>query len=169
MIDRLVDYFVTEVGYGRSIDWYLVKLSSVVSSINDLCRGGVCDPRELFTEFLSNERVRRALSSLACYRGEVVEMIKSSPRFRNLRNFLDLIENALSSIECISKKELEYIPRPATWVIESREREAVAPKPVVKREHRLRMPSSGLERTIFIVSIVLFIIVVLVLILHLVR
>ncbi len=169
MIDRLVELFVVEVRYGRSIDWYLVKLSGIVSSINDMCRGGACDPRELFKEFLSNEKVRKALATLACYRGEVLETIRSNPRFRNLRGYIDLIDNTLSSIECVSGERLEYVPRPATWVIEAREREVLRPrearieKPIIRRVSVFR--ETGVERLVTIVSIALLIIVIVIVIL----
>ncbi|MCD6488735.1 MAG: hypothetical protein J7K21_05880 [Desulfurococcales archaeon] len=137
-LDDLIDYFVVEVSYGRSVDWYLVKLSSIASSIEDLCRGTNIDPRDLFRDFLEDNKVRKALEKLSCYSGDAIESIKNDPRFKNLRRYIDLIEQTLARIPCV-EKELEVIPRPATWSIEYMEKKA-------EEKHVLHKPKAYISK-----------------------
>ncbi len=155
-VERLVERFIYEVSYGRSIDWYLVKLSSIVYEIEDLCRYGECDPEVLFKDFLSDKRVRKALEPLACYRDDVLAFITSNPRFRNLRRYTRVIEGFLAGLPCTAK-ELEVVPRPATWVIEE---EAVGARR--RREKAtIEVPMSSaqrIERVVSIATIAVFVI-----------
>ncbi len=120
LLERLVERFVVEVGYGRSVDWYLIKLSSIAYEIEDLCRHGECNPMDLFRDFLGDKRVQRMIEPLSCYRDEVISLIRGNPRFKVLRRYVDIIESTLESIPCREKREIEVVPRPATWVIEER-------------------------------------------------
>ena len=155
-IDRLIDRFVMEVGYGRSIDWYLVKLSSIVYEIEDLCRYSMCDSLELFNEFISNERVLKALEPLSCFKDDVVNIINSNPRFKILRKYVRTIESTLATLTCKETKELEIVPRPATWVIEEKIEKQLSKKPIKKIV--VGKPKWDIEKTITYIVIAIFII-----------
>lgn len=129
---RLVDRFVMEVGYGRSIDWYLVKLSSIAYEIEDYCRQGICDSIKLFNEFINNERVLKALEPLSCFKDDVISTINSNPRFKILRKYVSTIESTLATLTCKETRELEIVPRPATWVIEEKIEKRALRKPIKK-------------------------------------
>lgn len=172
-IDKLIKYFVEEVRYGRSIDWYLIKLSSTVSSIEDLCRNNVCDPRELFKDFINDYRVRNSLKPLACNKDVVEKNVLENPRFRNLRKYLEMLVEVLNSIEC-SREEargVETIERPATWRLESeeyisRKRE----KEILLRKLRRKRFSIALDigSKITLISLIMFVIVIVLLILKII-
>jgi len=167
IIDRLIDRFVMEVGYGRSVDWYLVKLSSIAYEIEDLCRHNVCDSLELFNEFINNERVLRALEPLSCFKDEVVDTINSNPRFKILRKYVKIIESTLTTLICKEAKELEIVPRPATWVIEEKIEKQLPKKPIEKI--MVGKPRWDIEKTITYIVIAIFIIGVILIIYSLIK
>ncbi len=166
-IDRLIDRFVMEVSYGRSVDWYLVKLSSIAYEIEDLCKYGVCDSLELFNEFINNERVLRVLEPLSCFKEEVVNMIHSNPRFKILRKYVKIIESTLTTLICKEAKELEIMPRPATWVIEEKIEKQLPRKPIKKI--MIGKPRWDIEKTITYIVIAIFIIGVILVIYSLIK
>ncbi len=172
-LDKMIKYFVEEVRYGHSIDWYLIKLSSTVSSIEDLCRNNVCDPRELFKDFINDYRIRDSLKPLACNKDVVEKNVLENPRFRNLRKYLEMLVEVLNSIECSGEEArgVETIERPATWRLESedyisrkQEREVLLKK---LRKKRFSV-ASDIGFKITLASLIMFVIVIALLILRII-
>ena len=158
IIDRLIDRFVMEVSYGRSVDWYLVKLSSIAYEIEDHCRYGTCDSLELFNMFINNERVLKALEPLSCFKDEVISTINNNPRFKILRKYNKIIESTLTTLICKEAKELEIMPRPATWVIEEKiEKQKKLPRKLLEKV-MISKPKWDIEKTITYIVIAVFII-----------
>lgn len=118
-IDELRERFISEVVLGKTVDWYLIKLSSVVGYLKDM--HGNERVRELLAEFLSAQEVLNALRPLSCYVDVVADMIGKNPRFRILREYSDIVINVLNSLECSDSKALTTSVRAPTFNIEESE------------------------------------------------
>jgi len=97
-LEDIVRIFTNEVLLGKSIDWYLIKLSSVVTSIKDIY--GIEASYKVFEEFLNISVVAKALEPLACYVDVVEERVSRDPRFSSLRPYKNILVRTLRSIEC---------------------------------------------------------------------
>ena len=138
VVDEVAEEFVREVGYGRSVDWYLIKLSSAIYRLESACYG---DVEVCVRKFLNKPEVRGALAPLACYRDAVRELILT-PRHRGLQPYMDLILETLSSLKCSGRERIVDVMRAETYVVESGKEEEVG-KGVVVEERRKRR--SGLK------------------------
>ena len=97
-LEDIARVFVNEVSLGKSIDWYLIKLSSVVTSIKDVY--GVEESYKVFEDFLNIDVVVKALEPLACYVDIVEERVGRDPRFSSLRPYISTLVRVLRSVEC---------------------------------------------------------------------
>ncbi len=113
-LDDLARKFIASVRNARTVDWYLIKLTTVVSTIEEEMRS-LGSSYNLFKEFLSRSDVRDALRPLAC-RIEDVEMLLNTVRFRDLAKYRDLIISTLRTIPC--NEESISVSRPSTYYVE---------------------------------------------------
>ena len=134
VVDEVAEEFVREVGYGRSVDWYLIKLGSAIYRLESACYG---DVEVCVREFLNKPEVRGALAPLACYRDAVRELILT-PRHRGLQPYMDLILEILSSLKCSGRERIESIMRKETYAVESGKEKEEIRKEVVVEERRWR-------------------------------
>jgi len=95
---KLTENLVNELRYVSTIDWYLMKLSSLVLKLKDLCnRNSICIQNSLM-RVLNSEKIKRCMSILTRYRGNVMKLIYTDPRFKNLREYSNLIDGYLGSL-----------------------------------------------------------------------
>jgi len=114
-LEGIARVFTNEVLLGKSIDWYLIKLSSVVTSIKDIY--GIESSYKVFEEFLNMSIVTKALEPLACYVDVVEERVSRDPRFSSLRPYKSILVKTLRSIEC-RDVGLSTMVRESTFKIE---------------------------------------------------
>lgn len=96
----------------RSVDGYLIILGSLISEVEELLSiQPDRDAREVLKKVFLCSEVINALSPLTGHSDDVKELIRSSPRHRSLRPYLDIIVEVLNRIP-LSKKELEVIRPP---------------------------------------------------------
>lgn len=124
--------FVSEVSTGKSVDWYLIKLSSVVAYLKDFYEQDRV--AELLHEFLNSDVVVNALKPLACYVDVVSNEINMNPRFKDLRTYSNEIIEFLNSLEC-SGKELTTVVRNPTFKVDES-----TPYEVKVKASRIRLP-----------------------------
>jgi len=120
-LEERVRVLASELKYARSVDTYLVKFSSLIYELEDQCLGDSNCIRDLFKRILEHHVLAREISTLACHVDEVIHVIQGDPRFKNLRNYVDLIEGVLKNTTCISEKELA-VTREPTFRVEREER-----------------------------------------------
>ena len=86
-------HLVEELALCRSIDCILIKLDSTVYLVKDRVPDEQV-AREVFREVLRDQRVRKYLEKLACYK-DTVEKELENPRFRILASMKDILLEAL--------------------------------------------------------------------------
>lgn len=172
-IEEKLKIFLSELKYVKSIDGYMVKLSTLVYDLENICLNDDNCTREKLKYVLKHPLVVKELSNLVCYKDEVLSAVEFNPRFKNLRKYNDVFVDILGTTKCAEGKELERT-RDATFRIEheevgvensvrSRKIDTMLKKPlellrVVNRE--------WLSRLVVIISIVLLIISLLMLIIR---
>lgn len=114
---EVIDRFTKEVSLGHSVDWYLIKLSSAISIVEEIAKQMNSSAIDLVKKFLNDEKVKSILQNIACYDEEVRVLISSNPRFRNLRPYIEYIIEVLQSLPCTNKNL--QVSREPTWKIES--------------------------------------------------
>ena len=150
----------------KSIDCILIKLDSTVYLIKDRAPDEHT-AREVFKEVLRDQRVRRYLERLACYK-DTVEKELENPRFRILASMRDVLVSILRETRCSGEESLEQVARPATWRIEYAEKMETIPEKTSRiRLPRLRGPRlSEQAKALIIVVVGTAIIILLKLLLH---
>lgn len=123
-LEEVVKKVSGELKYVRSVDGFLVKLSTLLYDIVDECAGDVSCSRSNFERALRHTVLRNELSRLSCHRDVAIKIVSEDPRFKSLRSYLDIFESALEEIEC-SEGGLE-VYREATFRLE---KEPVQPEP----------------------------------------
>lgn len=94
---RLVNSFVNDVSYVRSIDGLLIKFGSLISSIKKLAFSlDYTSTKQIFRRILFNEKVLKSLSSFSDYADVIRIMVKTDPRHLSLRDYVDGITDALN-------------------------------------------------------------------------
>lgn len=111
-----IEKFVNETKYVRSIDGFLVRLSSLVYRIKEISREFGSDPLEIFNHILMCEEVRIALKPLVPYVETIHEVIKNDPRHKILRPFANYLLALLKTLPP-EEKVLE-LARPSLSEIE---------------------------------------------------
>lgn len=112
-----IQVLAEELRYSKSVDGYLVKLSSLVYDLEDYCYGDVKKARELFEKILKHPLIVNELKTLSCYRDVVEASIQRDPRIKKLREYVDILIRTLSEIPCKEEKQLS-ISREATFRVE---------------------------------------------------
>ncbi|MEM4752930.1 MAG: hypothetical protein QXR55_05545 [Sulfolobales archaeon] len=97
-LDTIAKMFVSEVSLGKSVDWYLIKLSGVITYLKDSY--GRENLPEILEEFLNIDIVTKALEPLACHADVVEKIITENPRFSDLRPYSHILISALGRISC---------------------------------------------------------------------
>ncbi|MEM1612500.1 MAG: hypothetical protein QXH02_03995 [Desulfurococcaceae archaeon] len=115
-----IQVLAEELRHSKSIDGYLVKLSSLVYDLEDYCYGNVERARELFEKTLKHPLIANELRALSCYRDVVEASIQRDPRIKKLREYADILARILSEIPCREEKRLS-ISREATFRVEEAE------------------------------------------------
>ena len=157
--DRFVEEYADRLSYVRSIDGFLVKTSTLILELEDLCKDGGCDPAEYLRRILSDQRVGKYLMSFSCYTDTIIHLVSSDPRHRKLRKYLDIIVDALNKYGCSSgfRAEISVETPPALWVKESRigagERYVERVRPVRRKPSRGRDPED-IVVSLFYISII---------------
>lgn len=128
-LEEKVRTLASELKYARSIDTYLVKMSSLIYELEDQCLGGTKCVVDLFRKVLEHPALSREISTLACHTDEVLHVVQENPRFRNLRNYLSVVEDVLRKTTCVSEKEL-VVTREPTFRVEREEYRALE-RPVI--------------------------------------
>lgn len=106
-----------ELRYSKSVDGYLVKLSSLVYDLEDYCYGDVKKARELLEKILKHPLIVNELKALSCYRDVVEASIQRDPRIKKLREYADILTRTLTEVPCKEEKQLS-ISREATFRVE---------------------------------------------------
>ena len=159
-LKRIIADYVDSLSYVKSIDGFLIKTTTLVYMIEDLCRNARCDPGEVLERVLGSPEVRRYLSIYSCYRDNIVGLISTDPRHKKLRKYVEVLGKALSSAECrgdMYHMEVSVETPPAVWAKEK------ASIPVIyeerPRRRLLRRPRDpeGIIIGIWTISIILFI------------
>ena len=133
--EDIVKYFVDSVSYVRSVDGFLVKLGSTIYAIEDRCREPSCDTRGAVKAFLDNRAVEQRLARLKCHWDMARDLITSDPRHAVLRKYLDLLDEKMSSLECVSPGSLVSETPDALWRKEALEKEAPRTVAVPRRDY----------------------------------
>jgi hypothetical protein len=157
-LEEKVRVLASELRYARSIDTYLVKFSSLIYELEDQCLGDYGCIRDLFKRILEHPALIREISTLACHVDEVIHMIQGDPRFKNLRNYGDLVEEVLKKTTCIGEKELVATREP-TFRVEREERVKLEKPTITSIKYKL--PLELLLKIAFIVAIILIVLGVL--------
>ena len=111
-IDEVIDRFVEGVETCYSTDCLLVKLSSAVYTIEHISRSPT-QRKTLLTALLSDLRVSRILARFYPYKDEIRERIETNVRFKNLRDYIDIILGAVErSVEAVeSPKSISLVAK----------------------------------------------------------
>lgn len=129
-----IQVLAEELRYSKSVDGYLVKLTSLVYDLEDYCYGDVKKTRELFEKILEHPLIVNELKALSCYRDVVEANIQRDPRIKKLREYADVLIRTLSEVPCKEEKQLS-ISREATFRVEEvevRKEEKSAVQPIRK-------------------------------------
>jgi hypothetical protein len=102
-VGRAVELFLDEVRGVRSIDGFLVKLTTFVLRLEEVFKDDVGVGRVL-ENVLANSVVRSSIESLASQQS-VKDLILSNPRFKPLRKYVDIIANAFPEQVVVKKRE----------------------------------------------------------------
>jgi hypothetical protein len=68
----------------------------------------------------------------------VIHAIQENPRFKNLRNYVDLVEDVLKKTSCISEKEL-VVTREPTFRVEREEHVKLEKPTVTPTKYKLHL------------------------------
>lgn len=149
-----IQVLAEELRYSKSVDGYLVKLSSLVYDLEDYY-GDVKKARELFEKILKHPLIVNELKALSCYKDVVEAGIQRDPRIKKLREYADILTRTLSEIPCKEEKQLS-ISREATFRVEEVEvrREK---RPLVKTTRRTLLVKTlvAIGVTLLIVALIL--------------
>lgn len=118
LIDEYIDRLRSSVDFIKTIDGFLIKLSSIVYDIEDKCSSGFCNSIDLFKELVYSKELNDVFSRFSCYIGEIESIVTRDPRHRILRKYLSILINRLSSLECIEDKRYDTLTPSATWLKE---------------------------------------------------
>jgi hypothetical protein len=102
-VGRIVELFLNEVRGVRSIDGFLVKLTTFVLRLEEVFKDDVGVSRVL-ENVLGNSVVRSSIESLAPQQS-VKDLILSNPRFKPLRKYVDIIAKAFPEQVVVKKRE----------------------------------------------------------------
>jgi len=147
--EERVKVLASEIRYVKSVDGYLVKLSSLAYDIEEYCYGDVDRARELFEKALRHPLVMSELKTLSCYKDVVEANIQRDPRVKKLREYSSVLFKVLSEIPCREGKPLS-VSREATFRVEKAEEAAREGVKVVKTERRVEP-----QRVLFIAGLAL--------------
>ena len=153
-LEEKVRVLASELKYARSVDTYLVKFSSLIYELEDQCLGDSNCIRDLFKRILEHPTLTKEISTLACHVDEVIHAIQENPRFKNLRNYVDLVEDVLKKTSCISEKEL-VVTREPTFRVEREEHVKLEKPTVTPTKYKLHLEL--LLKIAFIVAIALIV------------
>lgn len=141
-IDELVKRTSAELRYVRSVDGFLVKLSTLLYDVSGECAGDSSCTRACFEKALRHPVLEKELSRLSCYKDVAFKMIAEDPRFKSLRNYIDVLRRALDETMC-SGTEMD-VYREATFRIEEEDVEkrttvdaGLLPEPVKTRWYKI--------------------------------
>lgn len=112
-----------EFKHYRSIDSYLIKLSSLAYDLEDYCYGDIQKAREFLEKILTHSSIVSYIAHLSCYRDAIEAQIQKDPRIRKLRDYSDILLKVLSETPCKEERTMEF-SREATFRIEKKEEEA---------------------------------------------
>lgn len=121
-LSEKVKVIASDLRYVKSVDGFLVKLSSLIYDISDECLGEEKCIRMYFEKALVHPLLRQQLERLACYTDVVEKLVLGDPRFKVLRNHLETLLSTLRELKC-TEPGLE-IAREATFRIERAEEKA---------------------------------------------
>lgn len=159
-LEEKIAITVNELKYIRSVDGFLVKLSSLLYDIIDECFGDSSCARSYFEKALNHPTLRQELARLSCHVDIVEKTLMGDPRFKLLRQYGDILMSVLGEIECVSG--LPEISRDATFRLEKREvNQPKAVKPLQK------VKTIEWEKIVVYVSITVAIILVVIALLRL--
>jgi hypothetical protein len=109
-----------EFKHYRSIDSYLIKLSSLAYDLEDYCYGDVQKARNFMEKILKHPSLNNYMSHLSCYKDAIEAQVQRDPRVKKLREYSDILLSVLSEIPCREEKGIE-LSRDATFRIEKKE------------------------------------------------
>lgn len=158
-IKRYVAELADSLTYVRSIDGFLIKLGTIVLSLEDECRGtSNCDPSILLKNILQHDKVSRNLSRFSCYVEEIINTIMRDPRHKVMRKYIDILRDVLEKITCVESPEVERVTPPALWLKEHEEH-VQRTRATYKRIRRLSFKGSveSVLKIGIIVSVLLYI------------
>lgn len=118
-INEYVDKLRRSIDYIKTIDGFLVKLSSIAYDIEDNCSSGICDSSDIFKKLIESNELADVLSRFSCYVGEIESFIKNDPRHRVLRKYLSIITDRLKTLKCIEDRRYDTLMPSPTWLKES--------------------------------------------------
>ncbi len=118
-LEERVKAVAGELGYVKTVDGFLVKLSTLLYEITNECFGNPECARGLFEKALKHPLLARELSRLSCYADAVKKTVEADPRFRDLRTYSDVLLGVLASLEC--RGEALEFSRDATFRIVEKE------------------------------------------------
>ncbi|MEM1773205.1 MAG: hypothetical protein QXQ71_05235 [Desulfurococcaceae archaeon] len=111
-----------EFKHYRSIDSYLIKLSSLIYDLEDYSYGDIQRARILLEKILTHPSIINHMAHLSCYKDTIEAQIQRDPRVRKLRDYSDVLIKVLSETPCKEEKSME-LSREATFRIEKKEEE----------------------------------------------
>ncbi len=159
-LNRIIADYVDSLSYVKSIDGFLIKTTTLVYMIEDLCRNARCDPGDVLARVLGSPNVRRYLSIYSCYRDNIINQIISDPRHKKLRKYIEVIGEALSSVECrgdMYHMKISVETPPAVWAKEEAGIPVVYESRPRKRVFRPPRDPESIIIGIWTISIILFI------------
>lgn len=155
----IVGRFVNEVSRASTIDTYLIKMSTLLYSVKDLYK----DDISILAVFRCREVVE-ALSPLTNYIDQVEEIIKTDPRHRSLRPYLDYILAAIRlSLQLSPSNKALTTKRPATWYAEYMEKSGEIEAAVKKVQVEV-VPKKRRRRALPLVAVLLMLVAIAVII-----
>ncbi|MCD6301126.1 MAG: hypothetical protein J7L82_03545 [Staphylothermus sp.] len=124
--EYVLEKFLKDIDTCKSVDCFLIKLSSAIFSLEDYLKGNPYVEKtdeELVLDFLYNEDVQRVLADLADFKDLVLAKIHGDVRFRNLRKYDELLVEAITSAsqKYNPRTSLFTVKRDALWRIEQEE------------------------------------------------
>ncbi len=141
-LDSIAKTFASDISRGRSVDWYLIKLSGIITYFKDSY--GSENLPKILEEFLRIDAVTKALQPLACHVDTVEKIIGEDPRFSDLRIYTNTLVSFLGMIPCKDVSLTANVREP-TFRVEGElegERDVV----VESRGKRLRIKLGNLSR-----------------------
>lgn len=157
-IQEKVNLLYEELKHLRTVDSYLVKLSSLAYDVEDYCFGDLGKARDVFEKIIKHPRISSQLTTLSCYVDLVESQIHRDPRFKKLRNYSDLIKSVLAGMPCREVEKPLEVSREATFRIEKAEVEHVEE---VRKRKFVKLRSEDLLKVITLFGIIVLIIAIL--------